>query len=80
MAQAAAAVYLAVRDLDCIEITEMKAYGESYVGEYVEKGEDAVLVDYTGNVDFSFDYLGKGELEVRLYLNGNRLVCEVYEK
>lgn len=79
VAQAAAAVYMAVRELDCVEITEMQVYGGSYAGSYVSSGEDAVLVDYAGDVDFAFTYLGKDELSVYVYLNGNRLVCEIYE-
>lgn len=79
VAQAAAAVYLAVNGLDCVEITEMSVYGDSYTGSYVAGGEDAVLVDYNGGVDFSFVYQGAGELSVHVYMNGNRLVCEVYE-
>lgn len=78
-AQTAAAVYLAVKDLDCVEILEKHAYGEKYTGGYVEDGEDAVLVDYQGDVDFSFSYNGSGKLNIHVYLNGNRLVCEIFE-
>jgi len=80
VAQAAAAVYMAARDLNCIEILEKQAYGGSYTGSYVASGEDAVLVDYAGNIDFSFKYLGKGELGISVYMNGNLLVCEIFEE
>lgn len=80
VAQAAAAVYMAVRELDCVQITELSSYGSAYTGSYVESGEDAVLVDYNGGVDFSFSYLGNGKMSVYIYMNGNRLVCEVYEE
>jgi hypothetical protein len=45
----------------------------------VKKAEDAVMVDYGADVDFSFDYLGEGEMSVWVYMNGNRLVCEICE-
>lgn len=79
VAQVAAAVYMAVRDLETIEIMELQTYGSSYVGSYVEHGEDAVLVDYAGDIDFSFAYLGDGEMSVYVYMDGGQLVCEVYE-
>lgn len=79
VAQAAAAVYLAARELDCVQITEMKSYGADYAGDYVKKAEDAVMVDYGADVDFSFVYLGEGEMSVWVYMNGNRLVCEICE-
>ena len=80
VAQAASAVYLAVKELDCVELLEKQAYGSSYAGSYVQSGEDAVLVDYAGDIDFSFRYCGEGELSVYVYMNGNRLVCEMYEE
>ena len=79
VAQVAATVYLAVRDMDNVEITEMRAYGDSYSGSYVENGEDAVLVDYTGGIDFSFEYQGEDELTIYLYIEEDQLICEIYE-
>lgn len=79
VAQVAAAVYMAVRDIETVEVEELQAYGSSYAGSYVERGEDAVLVDYSGDIDFSFSYLGDGEMSVYVYMDGEELVCEVYE-
>ena len=71
---------MAVKDMDCVEILEKRAYGDSYTGGYVEDGEDAVLVDYNGGIDFSFAYRGDGMLTICVYLEGEQLVCEVYEE
>ncbi len=78
-AQAASTVYLAVRDIQNVKITQKKTYGSQFVGSYVTDSDDAVLVDYNGNIDFEFEYQGSGELTVRTYLEGNLLVCEIYE-
>ena len=80
VAQTAAALYLAVQDAESIEITHKRSYGERFAGDYVMNSEDAVLVDYAGGIDFAFTYQGDGELTIRIYVEGNLLVCEVYEK
>ena len=79
VAQAAATVYLAVRDMGNVQIIEKQAYGNKFTGDYVEDGEDAVLVDYGGNIDFSFAYLGDEQLTIYIYIEEGRLICEVYE-
>ena len=80
VAQTAAALYQAVRGLDCVRIDEMHSYGENYKGTYVASGEDAVMVDYNGGMDFSFTYLGTGRMSIYVHLNGSRLECEIYEE
>ena len=57
----------------------MQSYGKQFTGTYVSDGEDAVLVDYANDVDFAFDYHGDGTLVIRMYVEGNLLVCEIYE-
>jgi vancomycin resistance protein YoaR len=79
-AQAAATLYLAVRDAEGVTVTDKHTYGDKFTGNYVANSEDAVLVDYNNNVDFAFTYEGEGELTIRTYVEGNLLVCEVYEK
>lgn len=79
VAQVASTVYLAVRDAQNIEITQKKTYGDQFVGGYVTDSNDAVLVDYGAGTDFEFYYRGSGELTVRTYVEGNLLVCEIYE-
>ena len=80
VAQAASAVYMAVRELETVEIIEKQAYGKAYVGTYVENGEDAVLVDYNGNTDFSFVYRGNAEMGIYIYMDRGFLVCDIYEE
>ena len=80
VAQTAAAIDQAVSGLESVQMLERQTYGADYAGSYVEDGDDAVLVDYHGGIDFSFVYQGKGEMSVWVYMNGNRLICEIYEK
>ena len=80
VAQAASAVYMAVRDLEAVEIVEKQAYGNAYAGTYVDNGEDAVLVDYNGNIDFSFVYRGDAEMGIYIYMDREFLVCDIYEE
>ena len=79
VAQVASTVYLALQDLDCVELTEMYTYGDAFVGKYVPGGDEAVLVDYTGELDFSFEYLGDQELTIYVYIEEDHLICEIYE-
>lgn len=80
VAQVASAIYLAARDAVGVEITDKHTYGDKFTGNYVINSEDAILVDYNNNVDFAFVYRGEGELTIRTYVEGNLLICEVYEK
>ena len=78
-AQVAAAMYLAVRDMENVEILEMESYGDRYAGYYVEDGADAVLVDYGSGVDFTFINTGESDISFYIYVEDDWLVCEVYE-
>lgn len=82
VAQVASAVYMAVKNLSCVSVTEMRTYGIGYNQSYVDDPDDAVVTDYANGIDFRFSYRGFGTLTVFTYVNasGNRLVCEVYEK
>lgn len=79
VAQTASTIYLAIRDLDCVRITEKHTYGQKYNQNYVASSDEAILLDY-GNDDFRFQYVGQGaSLSVVLYQTGNLLYCEIYE-
>ena len=78
-AQTASTIYLAIRDLDCVRVTEKHTYGAKYNQSYVASSDDAILLDY-GDDDFRFQYVGSGtSLTIVLYQSGNLLFCEVYE-
>ncbi len=79
-AQVASAVYLAVRDLEDVQIVEKHSYGRQFTGDYVEDGEDAVLVDYANGLDFSFIYWGEEPITIYTYMTDLGLICEVYKE
>ncbi len=79
VAQVASAVWLAVKNLDCITITAKKTYGTKYNQVYVEKSDDAILTDYNAQIDFQFKYVGDGVLSVYTQVDGDEITCDVYE-
>ena len=76
---AASALYLAVKDLGSVEITDKFTYGGRYNQSYVASPQDAVLTDPDSGLDFRFTYTGGGALAIYLWLEDGQLVCEVYE-
>jgi len=80
VAQVASALYLALQDVENVQIVEKHAYGDLFTGSYVDSGEDAVLVDYTNGLDFSFVYWGSGQLTIYAYTLEDWLVCEIYQE
>jgi len=78
-AQVASALYLAVRDLEDVQIVEKHSYAERFTGDYVSDGEDAVLVDYANGLEFSFIYWGEEPITIYAYMEGTGLFCEVYK-
>jgi len=80
VAQIASTVYLAVKDLDCVKLLDVRTYGEKYNQNYVDDADDAIVTDYNADIDFSFVYTGYGRLVIYTYVDGDRAYCEVYEK
>ena len=78
VAQVASTVYLAVKDLSCVTMAEKKTCA-NFNEYYVADPADAILTDYTNNIDFSFYYTGSGTLVIYTYLSDTECVCEVYE-
>lgn len=79
VAQVASAVWLAVKQLDDITIIEKSTYGSKYSQDYVASSADAILTDYNAGTDFSFRYTGDGLLAIYVYVDGDSLVCDVYQ-
>ena len=75
----ASAIYLAVRELGCVDVLEKSAYGSRYSQSYVSNPQEAVYTDAAGGVDFSFQYTGHNFLALYTWLEGHDLICEVYE-
>ena len=77
-AQVASGIYLAVKGMEDVVILEKQTYGGAFVGRYVEKEEDAVLVDYAGGVDFAFAWQGAENLRLSARVQDGTLICEVF--
>ncbi|MBQ3079146.1 MAG: VanW family protein [Clostridia bacterium] len=82
VAQVASVIYMAVKDLNCIRITDKSTYGSRYNQSYVQNSADAIVTDYNAGTDFCFRYTGYNHLTICVYVNTNntRLICEVYEQ
>lgn len=77
VAQAAATLYLALCQLDQeIEFTEKKSYGARFRDNYVSNPEDAILVDYSSGVDFSFINWGE-DFIIEMWVMDAYLYCEI---
>lgn len=75
VAQAATTLYLALRQLDQpIEFTELKTYGSKFSDNYVSSGSDAILVDETNGIDFSFINYGD-DLTIEMWTTDSYLYC-----
>lgn len=79
VAQVASVVWLAVKQIDEITIIEKSTYGNRYSQSYVDSSSDAIVTDYNAGTDFSFRYTGAGTLAIYVYIDGESLICDVYE-
>ena len=79
VAQVASVLWLAVRDMETITVTEKSTYGTRYNQNYVASSEDAIVTDYNAGTDFAFRNDGMFPVTVCVYVIDNMLVCEVYD-
>jgi len=75
VAQAASTLYLALLQLNQeIEFTQRKTYGSRFRDSYVANADDAILVDYSSGVDFSFINWGD-DLTIEMWTTDSYLYC-----
>ena len=79
VAQVASALWLAVKNLDCVAVVEKSTYGSRYSQSYVSSSNDAILTDYSAGTDFSFRNIGPEPLTIAVYISGDQLCCEIYQ-
>ena len=79
VAQVASALWLAVKNLDCVAVVEKSTYGSRYNQSYVSSSNDAILTDYSADTDFSFRNIGSEPLTIAVYISGDELHCEIYQ-
>lgn len=78
VSQVAAALYVALKELDGIDYIEKKTYGNKYEGSYVDSGDDAIVTDYGAGTDFSFEN-NYGDFTISIWLSGEELSCEILD-
>ena len=79
VAQVASALWLAVKNLDCVAVVEKSTYGSRYNQSYVRSSNDAILTDYSADTDFSFRNIGSKPLTIAVYVSGDALCCEIHQ-
>ncbi|MDL2206091.1 VanW family protein [Eubacteriales bacterium OttesenSCG-928-N13] len=79
VAQVASCIYLAIKNLDVVDITHKSTYGSKYTQDYVSHSRDAILVDYNEDIDFSFRYQGEGTLSIYTFISHGEIVCDIHE-
>lgn len=79
VAQVASAVWMAVKNLSCVRVTEKSTYGSNYNQSYVSSSRDAILTDYNAKIDFRFKYTGDGVLNILTSVSGGDIICDIYE-
>ena len=75
--QVASVVWLAIKQLSTVQLLEKRTYAERYNQSYVASAEDAILIDYTSNIDFRFRYVGNETITINTYVIDNNLVCNI---
>jgi vancomycin resistance protein YoaR len=79
VAQVASALWLAVKDMDDVTVTDKSTYGDKYNQSYVDDPDDAILTDYTAGTDFSFRNDSDSEMTINTSVTDDTLTCEIYE-
>ena len=80
VAQVASALWMAIKDMDNVTVTDKTTYGSRYNQSYVDSADDAIVTDYSAGTDFQFRYDGPGSLTINLYVqNDEYLICDVVE-
>ena len=77
VAQVASTVWLAVKNMDDIQMLDKHTYGKKYSESYVTSADDAIVTDYSAGTDFSFRYTGYDVITIYCYQSGDNLVCEI---
>jgi len=78
VAQVASTLYLALKQLgSAIDFTQVNVYGGKFSDHYVSSGADAILVDYSSGLDFSFINYGE-DLTIEMWTADDHLFCSLH--
>ena len=75
VSQVASTLNLAAQDFDWVSIEEYYAYGDRFVGSYVEDGELAVVTDYDAGHDYAFTSWYPGTVVIEAWVEEDVLCC-----
>ena len=75
VSQVASTLNLAAMDFDGIVIEDFYAYGEKFVGGYVEDGELAVVTDYTNDHDYTITSWYPGTITISAWVEDDMVCC-----
>lgn len=79
VAQVATTLYLAVRDMEGVEIDERHTYGDRFSGGYVESGNLSVAVDDDSGLDFRFTNQTGERMTLYVSVSDEAVACWVEE-
>lgn len=77
--QVAATIYLAIKNMKGIRIDKLSTYGDRYDGDYVESGDDAVVVDWKTGTDFAFTNKTGKTLTMYIWLDDDEVRVSIEE-
>lgn len=78
VAQVATTIYLAIKNMDSMEVVEKRTYGSDFCEDYVPDAEDAVITDYSQPIDFRFTNHGEA-VTISVWRDDSRIYCSVAE-
>lgn len=76
VAQVAATVMLAAKQISNVKFTELHVYGDKYTQGYVASGDDAVLTDYPSGKDFRF-INNYDDMKIEVWVSRSYLYCTI---
>ncbi len=76
VAQAASTLYMALLQMDEVDIDPVKTYGKRFSDDYVQNPSLAIITDYDAGIDLSFTNLGD-DLAIDMWLGEDALWCVV---
>ena len=79
VAQVASVLWLAVKDVETITVTDKSTYGGRYNQDYVDSEDDAIATDYNAGIDFAFRNDGPDTITVCVSVVDDMLKCDIYE-
>lgn len=76
VAQIATTIYLAIKNMENMEVVEKQTYGSDFCEKYVPCEEDALIADYGQAVDFKFTNHGEAVI-INLWRDEGKVYCSI---